>query len=174
MNRRMTVALAATAALGMSALGVGVAGAATAKNRITIVGGASIKPGESVTDNQHFTPQDLEVKSGATVKLVNKAKTEDPHTISLVKKSDLPKTAKQAFNCATCNTILASHEVNEQTGDIGKPVVDAGQPGYDTPGDSTVVTPKAKISFKVTAKKGTTLYYLCAIHPWMQGRIKVS
>jgi plastocyanin len=174
MTRRMTVALAATAALGVSALGVGVAGAATAKNRIEISGGASIKPGKSVTDDQHFSPQNLEVKSGATVKLVNKAKTEDPHTISLVKKSDLPKTAKQAFNCATCNAILGSHEIDEQSGTIGKPVVDVGQPGYDTPGDSTVVMPKGKISFKVTAKKGSTLYYLCAIHPWMQGRIKVK
>ena len=71
MTRRKTVALVATAALGVSALGVGVAGAAS-KNRIDIVGGTSIEPGESVTDNQHFTPQDLEVKSGATVKLANK------------------------------------------------------------------------------------------------------
>jgi plastocyanin len=173
MTRRTTVALVATAALGVSALGVGVAGAAT-KNRIDIVGGASIKPGESAPDNQHFTPNDLEVKSGATVKLFDKAKTEDPHTISIVKKSDLPKTAKQAFNCAKCNAILGSHEVNEQTGQVGKPVVDVGQPGFDAPGDSAVVMPKGKISFKVTAKKGSSLYYLCAIHPWMQGRIKVK
>jgi plastocyanin len=173
MTRRKTVAFLATAALGVSALGVGVAGAAT-KNRIDIKGGTSMTPGESITDDQHFTPSDLEVKSGATVKVVDKAKTSDPHTISLVKKSDLPKTAKQAFNCAKCNAIIGSHEVNEQTGDIGKPVVDVGQPGYDAPGDSTVIQPKGSISFKVTAKKGTTLYYLCAIHPWMQGRIKVK
>jgi plastocyanin len=173
MTRRKTVALVATAALGVSALGVGVAGAAT-KNRIDIAGGTSMDPGKSITDDQHFTPQDLEVKSGATVKLVNKAKTEDPHTISLVKKSDLPKTASQAFNCAACNAALGSHEANEQTGDIGKPVVDVGQPGYDQPGDSTFVAPKGKISFKIAAKKGTTLYYLCAIHPWMQGKIKVK
>ena len=37
-----------------------------------------------------------------------------------------------------------------------------------------VINPKGKISFNVTAKKGTTLYYLCAIHPWMQGKIKVK
>jgi len=173
MTRRKTVALVATAALGVSALGVGAAGAAT-KNRIDIKGGTSMTPGESITDDQHFTPSDLEVKSGATVKLVNKAKTEDPHTISLVKKSDLPKTASQAFNCAACNAILGSHEPNDQTGEPGKPVVDVGQPGYDQPGDSTFVPPKGKISFKVTAKKGSTLYYLCAIHPWMQGKIKVK
>jgi plastocyanin len=173
MTRRKTVALVATVALGVSALGVGVAGAAS-KNRIDIVGGTSIEPGESVTDNQHFAPQSIEVKSGATVKLANKAKTADPHTISLVKKSQQPKTVAKAFNCAPCNAILGAHEVNEQTGEVGKPVVDAGQPGFDAPGDSMVINPKGKISFKVTAKKGTTLYYLCAIHPWMQGRIKVK
>jgi hypothetical protein len=47
MTRRKTVALVATAALGVSALGVGVARAAT-KNRIDIVGGTTMKPGESV------------------------------------------------------------------------------------------------------------------------------
>jgi plastocyanin len=173
MTRRMTVAIAATAALGVSALGVGAAGAATAKNRINVVGGTTVKPGESVTDDQHFTPNKLTVKSGATVKLANKAKTEDPHTISLVKKSDLPKTAKQVFNCEACNPFFAAHEFDDQTGNVGKPVVDVGQTGFDQPGDSIVINPKAKISFKVTAKKGTTLYYLCAIHPWMQGSIKV-
>ena len=173
MTRRKTVAFVATAALGVSALGVGVASAA-GKNRIDIVGGATIKPGESVTDNQHFTPQDLQVKSGATVKLADKAKTEDPHTITLVKKSDQPKTIAKAFNCAVCNAALGAHEVNEQTGEVGKPVVDVGQPGFDVPGDSMVINPKGKISFKVTAKKGSTLYYLCAIHPWMQGKIKVK
>ena len=173
MTRRKTVALVATAALGVSALGVGAAGAATKKNRIDIAGGTSMTAGESITDDQHFTPQDLSVKSGATVKLVNKAKTEDPHTISLVKKSDLPKTAAQAFNCDACNAVLGSHAPNDQ-GVPGMPVVDVGQPGYDQPGDSTFVAPKAKISFKVTAKKGASLYYLCAIHPWMQGKIKVK
>jgi plastocyanin len=27
---------------------------------------------------------------------------------------------------------------------------------------------------KVTAKPGTTLYFLCAVHPWMQGKIVVE
>jgi hypothetical protein len=29
------------------------------------------------------------------------------------------------------------------------------------------------VKFKVTAKAGTTLHYLCIIHPWMQGRFRV-
>ena len=31
-----------------------------------------------------------------------------------------------------------------------------------------------QISIKVTAKPGTTLYFLCAVHPWMQGKIVVK
>jgi plastocyanin len=30
------------------------------------------------------------------------------------------------------------------------------------------------VTFNVTAKKGSTLSYFCAIHPWMQGTIKVK
>ena len=30
------------------------------------------------------------------------------------------------------------------------------------------------IDLKVTAKKGTTLYFLCAIHPWMQAKVIVG
>ena len=30
------------------------------------------------------------------------------------------------------------------------------------------------VTFKVTAKAGTTLRYLCIIHPWMQGSFKVK
>jgi hypothetical protein len=33
---------------------------------------------------------------------------------------------------------------------------------------------KARIAAAVTAPPGTTLLYLCAIHPWMQGEITVK
>ena len=42
-------------------------------------------------------------------------------------------------------------------------------------GDSEVHRPGEKtITFKVTAEKGTKLSYFCAVHPWMQGKIKVK
>jgi plastocyanin len=59
-------------------------------------------------------------------------------------------------------------------------LVDVGQTGFDTmgtktaPGDSIYLAPKATVSFKVTAKKGSELHYFCAIHPWMQGTITVK
>jgi hypothetical protein len=30
------------------------------------------------------------------------------------------------------------------------------------------------ISIKVTAPAGTTLHFICAVHPWMQGTLKVT
>ena len=45
----------------------------------------------------------------------------------------------------------------------------------DVAGDSAFIAPGQKsFSFKVTAKKGSSLYYYCAIHPWMQGKLKVN
>jgi hypothetical protein len=38
-----------------------------------------------------------------------------------------------------------------------------------------LVAPKkgSKTLFKVTAPKGTTLRFMCLIHPWMQGTLEV-
>ena len=75
---------------------------------------------------------------------------------------------------------MAAHEANMETGEVGKEVVEAGADGFDTggdkttPGDSIYLPPKGKVTFKVTAKKGTTLNFICAVHPWMVGTIKVS
>jgi hypothetical protein len=30
------------------------------------------------------------------------------------------------------------------------------------------------VSVKVTAKKGSTLHFLCLVHPWMQATVKVG
>ena len=30
------------------------------------------------------------------------------------------------------------------------------------------------LTLTVTAKKGTTLYFMCAIHPWMQAKVQVK
>jgi len=44
----------------------------------------------------------------------------------------------------------------------------------DVAGDSAFIAPGQKsFSFKVTAKKGSRLYFYCAVHPWMQGKLKV-
>lgn len=141
--------------------------------KLSIVGGIQMKAGEWIRDDQRFAPRNLDVRSGGRVTLRNKAKTEDPHTISVVKKSDLPKTAQQAFECAACGPFFEAHQVNEDTGDVGQPVVNVGQPGFDQPGDSLFVAPDATVRFDVSADRGKSLYYLCAVHPWMQGKLRV-
>jgi hypothetical protein len=59
------------------------------------------------------------------------------------------------------------------------PLVDVGAAGFNAPGDSIVTGPKAQpggqpVTFKVTAAPGTTLNFLCVIHPWMEGRFSVT
>ena len=59
-------------------------------------------------------------------------------------------------------------------GQIHVPMVDTM--GDDkTAGDSAFFAPDQKtFSFKVTAKAGSKLFYFCAVHPWMQGKITVK
>ncbi len=153
---------------------------APSRAKIAIKGVGSFKPNAYVKDSVHFVvPGPVTIRSGGTVTLSNT--TMDPHTLSLVKKSDQPRTIAQVNNCAICNTIARSHGVDPNgpppMGPPPKPLVDVGGPGFDTPGDSIFIGPKghgSTVSFKVAAKPGTTLYFMCIIHPWMQGRFTVK
>ena len=68
MTRRLMVAGIAIAA----SVAFAPAAHAAKKNTITIKGGTVFKAGKYVKDNLHFAPADLTVKSGATVKVLNK------------------------------------------------------------------------------------------------------
>ena len=179
MTRRITVAALATiAAVGMAAA---PASAAIPKNEIRIVGGFKFKAGAYLKIDQRFKPLAVSVKSGATVKVNNRTK-EEPHTISFVEKKFLPT----GFEFAAAGPLMAAHQVPEGEGPPAVMIVDDGVAdtngllevdalGNDqTAGDSQFIAPGESISFKVTAAKGSTLPYYCAIHPWMQGKIKVN
>jgi plastocyanin len=191
MNRRLTVAVAATTALGLAAGGVvtsaGAAGKAAApkKNEIVIKGHFVFKPGRFAHDDQRFKPLSASVKSGATVTVRNRAKTKDPHTLSFVEKKFLPVD----FEPAAAGPLFELHQLSDDPNaqpvlkiDNGAPAADQNAPlavdtlGTDqTPGDSELLAPGQKTtSFKVTAAKGSTLYYFCIFHPWMQGKISVK
>jgi plastocyanin len=185
MTRRQSVALTATAVLGLSAAGVATtASAAIPKNQIRIVGGEVFKAGEFLKIDLRFKPRDVTVKKGSTVKVVNKTKGE-PHTISFVAKKYLPT----SFDVAVNDQLLAAHQVdptNEEAPpgvlvvDNGAAVPPGGTLEVDTgftptvAGDSAFIAPGQNISFKVTADKGSRLFYFCAIHPWMQGKLTVD
>ena len=177
MTSRMKKPLALLGA-GAIAASVAAAGPAAAQsgNTIVVKGGAVLKPGKAIIDNMRFTPLSKTVKPGSTVTIRNK--TGQPHTLSVVKKSDLPQTAaamEKFFRSDVMGQFMQAHEVDEQNEDAppGKPLVDVGAEGFDQVGDSVFFAGKTQ-KIDVTAKSGTNLSYLCLLHPWMQGTLKVK
>jgi hypothetical protein len=129
------------------------------------------------------------VEEGAALEILNETnpKQVGPHTFSLVTKSSLPKTKPAEKSCFTpkhiCFAIAEWQHFNPKTEKVGLNTVKAGAPGWDTSGNATGTTGDSwftgetksgtHITQVVSAKAGTTLYFMCAIHPWMQGAIKV-
>jgi hypothetical protein len=110
-----------------------------------------------------------------------------PHTFSLVEKGVIAKTKQAQKSCFTpghiCMSIAKWHGFNPKTEKISINPVEAGPKGWSTEGnnkgkkgDSWFTGEKktgTHISQEVTAKAGTTLYFVCAVHPWMHGSIEV-
>lgn len=126
------------------------------------------------------------VAQGDTLKIVNESNPKQigPHTFSLVTKAVLPKTKDARKTCFTpkhiCLSIAEWHKFNPKTEKIGLDPVKAGPAGWSTMGNNSKTgdswfTEKKGESFEqqVTATPGTTLYYLCAVHSFMQGQVKV-
>jgi plastocyanin len=119
-----------------------------------------------------FAPEVISVPSGTTVTWKHLDTGSDPHTVTIVTdKRHLPHNF-EAANCKACQLANNGHFPN------GKPpvaVLNKGAPGLDEEGDSLLIRPKrgAAVSVKISAPAGKTLYYVCIIHPWMQGTIKV-
>jgi plastocyanin len=149
------------------------------KAKIVIKGSETFKRNAYIKDSVHFVAGTLSIRSGGTVTLTNM--TDDPHTFSIVKPSQLPHTVKQIQECHVCGEIARSHGVNPEgpptSGPPPIPLVNVGPAGFDESGDSIAINPKShggQVTFKITAPAGSTLNFMCAIHPWMQGRILVK
>lgn len=125
------------------------------------------------------------VEKGTKLKIVNKTNPGKigPHTFTLVKQNRLPDGNKQIKKCeqlqlALCVNVGKAHEFDPQTQTINKPKVEVGRKGWDKSfgktGDSWVAEAAGDHNTrKVSANDGKTLYYFCAVHPFMQGKIKV-
>lgn len=175
------VALAvATAALTLVIGGSGLAGAATPTG-VTQVISMELSKGKL----KFVGPESVTV--GDQLEIVNKTnpKQVGPHTFSLVTKGSLPKTPKARKNCFApkhiCLAIATWHGFSPKTERITKNPAKAGLAGWSTMGSTAKKgdswfsgeTKGGKFSQEVTAEPGTTLYYLCAVHPWMQGSVDV-
>ena len=167
----LTVALAG----GTTAFAGGDAGASAAPATVTM----QFKAGK------FFFTGSERVRVGRTLRIRNNTdpKKGGPHTFSFVRKSLLPDTPKELKGCfggGICGPIGAAHEFNEETNAVGRPLVKVGKPGWDrsfakgSKGDTWYSeTDGETFSQRVSASGGNTLYYLCAIHPEMQGKIRV-
>ena len=108
------------------------------------------------------------------------ALTSVPHTISIFDPTVLPVDFATAYICNWDKRILGVDgpclQFMDAHGGIPPttPVVNAGRNGLDVAGDSIFLPPNGSVSAQVTAGPGTTLHYICIIHPWMQGSITVK
>ncbi|MBV9545768.1 MAG: hypothetical protein JOY61_15465 [Chloroflexi bacterium] len=141
----------------------------------------------------YFKQGRVSVHQGDTV--VWRNTTDEPHSISVVDKTELPPTTAQMMNCTVCDTFLGAHAPTIGPNGPVPPFVaslddfkaSAASPArLDSRGDSVLVAEAGKsypsttggtirdtVSASITAPAGTTLTYFCALHPWMQGTIDV-
>lgn len=131
-------------------------------------GEETFRPNRGITNTYRFADDEVTIRSGGTIRFVDRDRTRDPHTISIVRRRDLPR----SFECPACEALEQGHFPNGFEGEP-VPVLDQGRPGLDAPGDSLLWGDRQRLSAKVSARPGTTLSFLCVPHPWMQGRIKV-
>jgi hypothetical protein len=175
------VVVAGAAASGAVAGRTGSHASVTTIKAVTTVPKVSIN--RYIQDELRWDKDRYTVKSGGTLHIVNDAADEGPHTFTVVLAKDEPKTGLQVVNCKICLALAKAHGANPNSDAPPKfPFLENGvgqksPPSVDRAGDSGVTGPGKKgesIDLKVTAKKGKELYFMCLIHPWMQGKVTVG
>ena len=180
--------IAGITGLTMAAGVTGVAFAAhsaAAPSKVTIKQSASLKmkPNRYIQDGLRWDKDTYSVKSGGTIHVINTQANEGPHTFTVVKPADEPKTGAQINSCKICEKLGKAHGADPNSDAPPKfPFLENGvgqdtPPSVDRPGDSGITGEGKKgesIDLKVTAKKGSTLTFMCLIHPWMQAKVVVG
>jgi hypothetical protein len=146
------------------------------------------------------TGQPFEFKQGRIVVHRNdtvgwRNETVAPHSITIVNQTEVPQTLPELFACSFCQQLLVAHTPNlgpqgpfpPFVSAIDELKVTAALPArLDARGDSLVVAEQGgvypdtlggaiadSVSAVIDAPEGSTLSYVCALHPWMQGTIEV-
>jgi plastocyanin len=151
----------------------GASADASGGRTVTARGSDQFIPNVKIMATFHFSPGQITIGSGQT--LTFNDDTAEPHTLSIVDKADVPADSNAVFNCGGPGTVC--NEVFNLFGaePTASQFVDAsGAVGLDGRLDTLFVLPGESISAPVSAPSGSTLYFICAIHAWMQGTIKVQ
>jgi hypothetical protein len=184
LKKHFLVAIAASALLVLAASGPGLAGAA-----VTPTGTTETVYAKEVKGALKFVaPASVHVGDDLTFLSETNPKKVGPHTFSLVTKGSLPKTPNARKNCFTpkhiCMSVAKWHGFDAKTEKITVNPVEAGPEGWSTLGNNSK---KGDSWFSGETKAGTsitqqvtadpaatpTLYFLCAVHPWMQAKTTV-
>jgi hypothetical protein len=183
MSLRKLTAVAAGMLVALAAMG-GATATAAPRARVTIrsVTSFRFKPNRYIQDGLRWSRDVYAVRSGGRIHVVNGDGSEGPHTFTVLKKKDVPKTVRTLFNCRACNALTRAHGADPNSEAPPRfPFLENGlgqdtPPDVDRPGDSGLIGPRRgdAVDFNVTARAGTTLYFICLIHPWMQAKLQVQ
>jgi hypothetical protein len=178
-RRKLTrVAVPALAVVIAAALVVPALAQRPAPRQATLqaVGKVTFKANRFVRDGMRFNRDQVVLRRNGRLTL--RDRTRQPHTLSVVRRNQLPRNLRQMENCfgsGPCDEIAVAHgAINPDTGeeqDPTTPLVNVGPAGFNQPGDSVLIPPRGRVNVEVTGRND--LYYLCAIHPWMLGKIDV-
>jgi plastocyanin len=172
------LAIGGVAILVAAAVAVPALAAAPRNVRVKSIGTVKMVPNRSITDSMRFNRDVFTIQTGGRVTLIDE--TKEPHSWSVVKRGQVPQNLRQVEACfgkGPCDELAIAHgAVNPDTGEEQEPttpLVNVGKAGFNTPGDSVLIPPDGKTSVKITARPGSTLNMICAIHPQMQNKVKV-
>jgi hypothetical protein len=159
----------------MASAFAGTAARARKQVKIKAVCHDALKPNRFFKEGCRWGRDRYKIRSGGTVTLDNRS--DEPHTFSLVRASQVPSTLKKAGKCfdttGVC-TQLANAHGNSDNGPPPNPLLNQGAPGFDVPGDSIFFAPKSKTKIQITAKRGAKLHFICILHPQMQAVLAVK
>jgi hypothetical protein len=183
-HRKLTAGMTGLALVAISATAAVAATGAAAPKSVTVKqkSGAQMKPNRYIQDELRWDKDVYTIKSGGKLTLQMTAPQEGPHTLTIVRAKDLPKTGKQVLNCKICLKLAQAHGADPNSNAPPKFAFledGVGQdtpPSFDKPGDSALSGPKKgdKVVLDVTAKAGSKLKLMCLIHPWMQAELDVK
>lgn len=167
--RKLLIVVPALVLLVATAIAVS---ASVSVNNVRIVGDEAFIPDRLIRSDFHFSPGPISVDSGSSVTWNNG--TDDEHTITLVEETQVPEDFDAVFECrdpgGVCRAALDAHFATDPPTEV----IEAGAAGLDTSGDSLLVDEGGSVTAVISAPAGTDLYYICSVHPWMQGEIEVE
>ncbi len=151
---------------------------------VKILGDNSARINQRVVSSYHFGPGKIHVRTGGMVTFTNTGRCSVPfdcaHTISIVGESQLPVDVREVFAClfdfpgTVCMKISDAHFPQGPTGPVNPIANVTGEPSGFQGANSFLINHGQTLDIVITAPTGTTIHYMCGIHPWMQGTIVVG